>query len=265
LTDKIETESWKLSNLVDQVRKETETELLGAKGQLQSVTSEFETRTVQVSNETQILVEECRSEISEINKKLDQEVNGKLERQEENLNRVNAQIEALESKVAELPRPAVGVEPRTAPQILASPFVVQQSDLSNVIVSPDENHTLSCQTNNENVCVDKNVNACRMQVVDNTQASSYLSASELPLPLFNESRDNNNPVYHLRQLDDFMRFRGVPKALQLAVAYRSLVGVMSKQWVETACSNLTDYSEFKRAFLNIWWSASRQRLVKCNL
>jgi hypothetical protein len=125
----------------------------------------------------------------------------------------------------------MGVEPSTAPQISASLSVVQQSDLSNVIVSPDENHTLSCQRNNGNMCTDNNVNACRMHVVDNTQASSFFSASELFLPLFNESKDNNIPVYHLRQLDDFMRFKGVPKALQLAVAYRSLVGVMSKQWV----------------------------------
>jgi hypothetical protein len=171
LTDKIETESRRLSNLVDQIRKETETELLGAKRQLQAVSSEFETRTVQVSQETQILVEECRSEISEINKKLDQEVNGKLERQEENLNRENAKIEALENKVTVLPRPAVGVEPSTAPQISASPSVVQQSDLSYAIVSPDENRSLSCQTNNGNMCTDNNVNACRMHVVDNTQAS----------------------------------------------------------------------------------------------
>jgi hypothetical protein len=40
---------------------------------------------------------------------------------------------------------------------------------------------------------------------------------------------------------------------------------MSKQWVETVSRNLTDYEAFKRAFLNTWWSATRQSLVKCSL
>jgi hypothetical protein len=40
---------------------------------------------------------------------------------------------------------------------------------------------------------------------------------------------------------------------------------MSKQWVETISWNLKDYDEFKRAFLNTWWSGSRQSFVKCSL
>jgi hypothetical protein len=79
LTEKLETESRRLTNLVSQVRKETEAEILGAKRQLQSVSSEFEARTVQVRNDTQSLVEEYRSEIIGQVKKLDQEINKKLD------------------------------------------------------------------------------------------------------------------------------------------------------------------------------------------
>jgi hypothetical protein len=93
--------------------------------------------------------------------------------------------------------------------------------------------------------------------------ASFLS-TELPLPLFDDNSDTNS-VFHLRRLDEFINFRGVPKALQLAVACRSIFGQMSKQWVEAASRNLADYEAFKKAFLNTWWSLSRQGLARCSL
>jgi hypothetical protein len=62
-----------------------------------------------------------------------------------------------------------------------------------------------------------------------------------------------------------MRFKSIPKALQLTVAYRSIVGQMSKQWVETITLNPKDYDEFKREFLRVWWSQSKQALMRCRL
>jgi hypothetical protein len=53
--------------------------------------------------------------------------------------------------------------------------------------------------------------------------ASFLTNSELPLPLF-EDHSDTNPVLHLRRLDEFIKLRNVPKALELAVAYRSLIG-----------------------------------------
>jgi hypothetical protein len=90
-----------------------------------------------------------------------------------------------------------------------------------------------------------------MNVNNNNHVSSFLNSTELPLPQFDEAKDNN-PVYHIRQLDEFMKFRGVPKALQLTVAYRSMVGQMCKQWAETASGNLKDYSGFRREFLKVF-------------
>ncbi|PNF34392.1 hypothetical protein B7P43_G14526 [Cryptotermes secundus] len=97
-----------------------------------------------------------------------------------------------------------------------------------------------------------------------SQVSSFLSTSESPLPLFDDCSDTN-PVFHLRRLDEFMNFKGIPKALQLAVAYRSIVGQMSKQWVETITVNLRDYEEFEREFSRISWSQSKQDLIRCSL
>ncbi|PNF26471.1 hypothetical protein B7P43_G15219 [Cryptotermes secundus] len=92
----------------------------------------------------------------------------------------------------------------------------------------------------------------------------YLSNSEFPLPLYNDAAETN-PVFHLRRFDEFINFHNVPKPLRLAVACRSMVGHIGKQWVEAVMHNVADYEAFKKAFLNTWWSTSRQSLVKCTL
>jgi hypothetical protein len=203
---------------------------------------------------------------------LGQEMNNQFERQkegndqtalEQKLEQVNAKIVALASKISE-PRPAVVIEAMPNEHDLPGPSVVHQRDLQQTCVQIDENRTCSCQSNHGNECMSNHLNTCRVTVDDNQQVSSFLSSSELPLPQFNEAK-GTNPVYHIRQLDEFMQFRGVPKALQLAVAYRSTKGQMSKQWAETASWNLKDYPEFRREFLKAWWSSSRQSLVKCRL
>jgi hypothetical protein len=69
----------------------------------------------------------------------------------------------------------------------------------------NENPTCSCQSNSCNVCVSGSVNATRVHVpAEHTQVSSFLSTSELPLPLFDDS-SNTNTVFHLRRLYEFIR------------------------------------------------------------
>jgi hypothetical protein len=94
--------------------------------------------------------------------------------------------------------------------------------------------------------------------------SNFLSTTELPLPTLDECKETN-PVYHLPQLDEFMKLKGIPGDLQLPVAYRSTVGSMSKQWVETVSTDIKNYQEFRQAFLSTFWLSNRQSLVRCNL
>jgi hypothetical protein len=94
--------------------------------------------------------------------------------------------------------------------------------------------------------------------------ASFLNSSELPLPLFDDSPDTNS-VFHLRRLDEFIKFKGIPAELQLAVAYRLVTGQMSKQWVKAVSRDLTDYEAFKRAFFNTWWSPTKQSFIKWHL
>ncbi|PNF16798.1 hypothetical protein B7P43_G18328 [Cryptotermes secundus] len=91
-----------------------------------------------------------------------------------------------------------------------------------------------------------------------------INKRNFPLPLFDESSDVN-PVYHLKQLDEFMKLKGISKSCQLAVAYRSLTGSLSRQWAETISHQLSDYESFRKEFLSVFWSASQQSLVKCSL
>jgi hypothetical protein len=53
-------------------------------------------------------------------------------------------------------------------------------------------------------------NGVNISVWPNT-AKSYLSDSDFPLPLLDESAGVNT-VSHLKQLDDFLRLRGIPNA-----------------------------------------------------
>jgi hypothetical protein len=96
-----------------------------------------------------------------------------------------------------------------------------------------------------------------------SSVDNYLNNSEISLPLFVEN--TVNPVFHPKQLDNYIKLRNVPEGIQLTVAYRSLVGEMSKTWAETMVEQINDYPSFKRELLKTWWSPSQQSLVRCKL
>jgi hypothetical protein len=110
------------------------------------------------------------------------------------------------------------------------------------------------------------VNDCAVHVNPTAEVSlsGYLTNSELPIPLYDDMSETN-PVLHLRRLEEFFQFRNVPKSLWLTIACRSIIGHLSKQWIEAIAHRLTDYEAFKEAFLNTWWSKTKQPLVKCTL
>jgi hypothetical protein len=95
-------------------------------------------------------------------------------------------------------------------------------------------------------------------------ANSGLSSTELPLPLFDENLDVN-PMFYLKQLTEFIKLKGIPHAHQLAVASKSIVGRLSRQWLEAISDKLKDYDDFQQAFLATWWSQSQQSIVRCNI
>jgi hypothetical protein len=91
----------------------------------------------------------------------------------------------------------------------------------------------------------------------------FTSTSDFPLPLFSEN--SINPVFHLKQLDTYIKLKNIPNECKLSIVFRSLNGITSKQWAETMVNQFTNYENFKQEFLKVWWSTSQQSLVKCSL
>jgi hypothetical protein len=136
-------------------------------------------------------------------------------------------------------------------------------NLDNVSIIGDV--SCNCNLNSCTMCVNGGVICEDASVpVHHHSASSYLSYADLLLPQFDNSSDVN-PIFHLNQLDEFIRLRCVPKPLQLALAFKSIVGAMGKQWVATVERNLRDYDQFKEAFTHTYWSKSKQSLVRCSM
>jgi hypothetical protein len=267
---KLESESRRLASLVEKVQRETESELVAVKKQIQVIGTEFESKIGQSETNTQILINELtdkmsdyRSEIDANFSKLGQEVNSQLISQKDNigeihsaatqeksavdrkLEQVDAKLELLANKINQMPNGQPLADSSVIGHGTTSPSVVQVNDPSS------DGHSGTV----ENVMDGMN---------ERISATSFLSNGELSLPTFDESSDVN-PVYHLRRLDEFIQFRGVPKALQLAIACRSMIGQSSKQWVEAISQNLTDYESFKEAFLKAFWSLGRQSSQRCRL
>jgi hypothetical protein len=70
----------------------------------------------------------------------------------------------------------------------------------------------------------------------------------------------------MKQLDEYMKFKGIPAACQMAVAYRSSAGSLSRQWAETVSHQISDYESFRKALQNSLWSTyQQQNLMKCSL
>jgi hypothetical protein len=94
--------------------------------------------------------------------------------------------------------------------------------------------------------------------------SGRLGSTEFALPMFDENQ-GMNPRLHIGQLEEFLQFRGIPPQHWLAVAKKSIVGSVSKQWLGAVNSNLSSYEQFKKKFLDTWWSAAQQGRVKNTL
>jgi hypothetical protein len=84
-----------------------------------------------------------------------------------------------------------------------------------------------------------------------------MAASEFPLPIFNESSDQNS-VLHLRQLDNYFKIKGIPKELQLAIATRTIKGFVGKSWIVASAGDWKDYDDFKAAFVHQYWNLNSQ-------
>jgi DNA anti-recombination protein RmuC len=235
----LDSESRRLTNLVGKLQKETESELVIARKQIQATGTEFESQLRQSQTNTQILINELTDRISDYRSEVDanisrlgQEVSNKLTSQKESFEEISdaatqeksavdrkleqfgAKLELLDNKISQLPN--------------GQTVAADASAIGHGTISPSVLH-LNNQSPDSHPGTAESVNVCRMnETNEQVSVTSFLSSAELPLPTFHENLDTH-PVYHLTRLDEFIQFRSVPKALQLAIACRSMVGQMSKQ------------------------------------
>jgi hypothetical protein len=87
-------------------------------------------------------------------------------------------------------------------------------------------------------------------------AGNFIAPSDLTLPYFHDST-KVNAMYHLRQLDEYIRLKTVPSSLQLATALRMITDPLAADWVSTVSPSIHNYDQFKLAFKRNIWSASK--------
>lgn len=284
-----------MSRQVRQLQGDTERELQMVQEKLHGISSECEVRLEQQSRSNQELTGELPSKVLEVRTEVDligdrvihlandiEILKGDLVKRAEDSEKRQGESTAQLNKAAETEKLGIehkfvidklkdklaGVTPMTC-----GTEVTQIREVTNAVhgyptppptanMARIENVQCSCNSNSCSVCVN-GVAVCESTIepVRHHSANSYLSCADFPLPQFDDSSEFN-PIF---QLDEFMRFRSVPKPLQLSLAFKSIVGAVGKQWVATVARNLSDYEQFKVAFSCNYWSKSKQSLVRCSL
>jgi hypothetical protein len=183
-----------------------------------------------------------------------------------NFDQLKSAINNLQRKIPGSPAAACNLETCQPSECSSVPdtLTLKASDGTN---SNIENGSLVCSCNlvSCNVCTNGGVTDQNVPIsVRPCNANSYLSQTDFALPIFDDS-SKVNAKFHMNQLDEFIRLRGVPKQFQLVIAYKSIVDPVGKQWLAAISHTLTNYEQFKIAFAKNYWSQSHQNLVKCSI
>jgi hypothetical protein len=290
--DRLQAETCDCTGLISRVKYETEAKFKTVNKNIISVSKDLETKLEQDNAQTNLLIGELtdglitnRSEVGTKIEKLDfklenvdievQQVKDELREMKEQMIKQQREIAELMSQKtteklqAERQMELLRLEIKTlkgrylknvSKSLIATGIVEQNDQDDEALAHTCQGQSISCKEGERKVAKGNNVAV----TVGNPSVWNFLRESEFPLPLFDDNSDVN-PVFHMRKLDDYINLRGIPAASQLAAAYRSLIGSRSRQWADTMRHQISDYGSFRKAFLNTWWSASQQRLVKRRL
>ncbi|PNF42415.1 hypothetical protein B7P43_G12348 [Cryptotermes secundus] len=234
----------------------------------------------QVKEQTAELPEEINAVKGNFDKNEEIFQNGQGERLEQNLHVVEREISVNKRNFDELnsvisnsngklpvsPRAATSVETLQPAESSFVPATLAVNVSDNYDISNNVNGSLVCSDKHEscNVCTNGGVSDQNVPMsVRHHSVSRYLSQPDFSLPIFDDS-SQVNAMFRLNQLDEFMRFRGVPKQFQQGIAYKSIVDPGGKQWLAAIPHTLTNYERFKIEFSKNCWSHSHQNLTNCN-
>jgi hypothetical protein len=87
---------------------------------------------------------------------------------------------------------------------------------------------------------------------------------DLALPTF-EDLPEQNAQAHVNALIEFLQVKNIPPLLHLAVARRSLHGISVITWGDAIWDELKTFEDFRKAFLDKFWSLPRQAKVRLQI
>jgi hypothetical protein len=290
LNAKLQFEVTKVMKSVREVREDSEREIVAAKRSFDGLAKELHekveanlssTKELNASLYSQVILhkEDVDKQVKDISDKLDQNKTELQKGAEEEVERLTKELKKIESSN------------KDQYDLLNNEVTVLKSRLSenmsnastlppNEINCMHSNRSASCESNdvasvpqpleggnvnsgvNES-CVDRmNASANVPGInVSSFASTSCLGPNELILPGFDDY-NKVNAIFHLNELENYFLLKGTPKRLWLAIALRSLTDVTAKRWVSAISHSLTDYGQFKVAFVNAFWSPSKQSKVR---
>jgi hypothetical protein len=319
LTQKIETETARLSRVIQQVQDETSKELSVAKTTIQEFTSETNSKFAshissvgEITNKLSSVVNSKTDELSnaiifnkgntdqkihDLDNKItttDCKLDKKLEMWQDKSGQRLTQLESAVKRVESVNKPQLDLmnsEINNLKEKMSeySTFACNTHSLQSAMTQTAErvhqprgsesNTAATCSSENgvtpltDEVSVSCNAyvpNANQPHVCGGTQVSSgpysnnsCLASSDLTLPYFHDS-SKVNAVFHLRQLEEYFKLKGVPPHSQLAIALRSVTDVAGISWLGAVSHTLNSYEDFKAAFVRKFWSKHIQSLAKCS-
>jgi hypothetical protein len=265
VTKEIQVEKASVMKAVNKIQEETELELMAVKRYLTelegNVNDQLATKTDEVRSEVvNMLKVKVQNTQEQLGKSLERE---KLANQAQ-LGNITVALSDVQTKLRELNSGAQDLQTSSISEVgetvHASLSINEQKVANTSNVSDCMCNQISCVKCAKTGTSTEHVPVCNLQPM----SSNYLNHVDLPLPTFND-RIGTNPKFFIRQLDEYMNLRNVPKNVQLAIAYRSIVGTLGKQWIETIAHKLSNYEAFRQAFINHWWSLSQQSMARCSL
>jgi hypothetical protein len=300
LNEKLQIETCKLTKLVQEVRSETEQELISVKTSLQGLSKDVNDKlkshadaTKAVANNVERQIElhegsvdkrvgELKGEIKNVRAEMNgnlqiwqkragesiQNLHKELERVESeskgHLELMNSEVNAIKAKLCAYTAVGSNSTALPPPDSNARGNTTESAKTVNV-------HNMSeTATPNHDVLINctssvhgnvSDINSANVNHVSCYPTNSCLLPSEVPMPFFSDSR-KINPMSHIKQLENYFELRGVPKQLQLAIALRSITDPAAQSWISAISQDFSDYDQFKAAFIKAFWNSITQGNVR---
>jgi len=181
---------------------------------------------------------------------------------ESEIMRIYKAISSLEAKIT----PGVANNNRAAIQYTAMFRMTAVGQMESTVGTVGSDTSVNAC--NMSICSDSatvpntSVNSCNNNV--NARSGLYANntdLSELTLPTFTDST-SQVPLHFIWDLDQYFSLNRTPEELRLALVFRAIKELFTKQWLSSVFDRMKNYDEFKKAFTELLWCPSRQASIR---